>query len=210
VPETHRRALDIAHPDPQVIEQAARVLQDGEIVAAPSDTVYGLLGLSRSRDALVRLAALKERPGPFIVLVAGWEEARSWTRGVPASTWERLRRVWPGPLTAILPTDPGMPGTAEGRVGLRMPRSPLLEALLAAVGEPLFSTSANRRGSSPASTVAEVLDQFPQGLALVLDGGPAQETMTSTVVDLCVSPPRILRPGLGDAGPLLDPAPPPS
>lgn len=203
-------AVDAADPDPEVLAAAARRLLEGGIVAAPSDTVYGYLALPRSAEARERLGRLKGRPGPFLVLVTAWEEARSWTRGVPDRTWEALDAVWPGPVTVILPTDPAMPGSENGGIGLRMPDSPFLTALLAAVGEPLFSTSANRPGESAPLTAQEAAAACGGEAVLVLDGGPAASREPSTVVDLTVHPPRIVRAGRGDASPLLDPGTAPS
>jgi L-threonylcarbamoyladenylate synthase len=203
-------AVDAADPDPAVIAGAARRLLEGGIVAAPSDTVYGYLALPRSAEARERLRRLKGRPGPFLVLVTAWEAARSWTRGVPEATWKALEAVWPGPVTVILPTDPAMPGSLNGGIGLRMPDSPFLNAILAAVGEPLFSTSANRPGESAPGTAQEAAAACGDGAVLVLDGGPVSSRAPSTVVDLTCRPPRIVRAGRGDASPLLDPGTAPS
>jgi L-threonylcarbamoyladenylate synthase len=167
--------------------------------------VYGLLALPRSTRARGALARLKGRPGPFIVLIRTWEEARSWTRGVDEALWTRLHRVWPGPVTVILPTATDMPGSQNSAIGLRMPESRFLVALLEAVGEPLFSTSANPPGATPPLTAAEAVGGFPQGIALVLDGGPAGSREPSTIVDLSGPEPRLTRAGRGDARALLDP-----
>ncbi len=203
--EPERVALDPGEPDPAVLDRAARILHEGGIVIAPSDTVYGLLALPRSTRGRAELARLKGRPGPFIVLIRTWEEARSWTRGVEDAIWTRLRRVWPGPVTAILPTAPEMPGSENGGIGLRMPESRFLADLLRVVGEPLFSTSANPPGAASPVTARDASGGFPQGVALVLDGGPAASREPSTIVDLSGPVPRLARAGRGDARALLDP-----
>ncbi len=208
--EPRRVILHPTEPEPEILARAARLLSEGELVAAPSDTVYGLLALPRSESARARLAAIKERPGPFIVLVDSWEQARSWTRGVPEAVWGRLRKVWPGPVTVILPTDASMPGAQDEGIALRMPQSRFLCDLLHAVGEPLFSTSANRAGE-PAAVEAEEVERTLSGeVALILDGGPAHSPEPSTIVDLTGRAPRLVRAGRGDARALLDPGPPPS
>ena len=194
--------IDPDRPDPAVLDRVVRLLHEGEVVAAPSDTVYGFLALPRSTRARKTLTRLKERPGPFIVLVSRWEEARSWTRGVSEAVWDRLHEVWPGPVTAILPTTLEMPGAEEGGIGLRMPDSVFLRALLDRTGEPLFSTSANRPGEKPPVRAEEVLSD---DVALVIDAGPSDSRSPSTVVDLAHGMPRLVRKGRGDAGPLLDP-----
>lgn len=200
--------LDPAHPDPDLLRRAARLLAEGEVVAGPSDTVYGLLALPRSERARASLRRLKGRDGPWIVLVRGWEEARGWTRDVPDAVWERLHAVWPGPVTALLPAPEAIPGSRDGSMALRMPDSVFLTRLLDAVGEPLFSTSANPPGAPAPLDAPSVVNAFARDVALVLDAGPAVSGPASTIVDLTRSPPRIVREGRGDARPLLDPVPP--
>ncbi len=197
--------VDLDEPDPTVLERAARLLHEGELVAGPSDTVYGLLALPRSERGRNALAAIKGRPGPFIVLIRTFEEARGWTRGVEESVWSRLHRVWPGPVTVILPTTPDMPGAEAGGIGLRMPLSPFLHLLLDAVGEPLFSTSANRPGDPPPLAAAEAAAVFEAGeVALVLDGGPSTSRLPSTILDWRGESPSLVREGRGDVRALLD------
>ena len=206
--EPLRARVDLERPDGAQVARAARLLLEGELVAAPSDTVYGLLALPRSESARAALAGIKGRPGPFIVLVSSWEQARSWTRGVDTSLWARLARVWPGPVTAILPTAPEMPGAEKGGIGLRMPQSRFLTALLTAVGEPLFSTSANLPGQAPPLEAGDIDAAVAARCALVLDGGRADSREPSTLVDFLGESPIVRRRGRGDPAPLLDPAKP--
>jgi L-threonylcarbamoyladenylate synthase len=187
----------------------AELLQAGEVVAAPSDTVYGFLALPSSGKARSALVRLKGRSENFLLLVGSWEDVRSWTQDVPEETMGRLRRVWPGPVTAVLPARTGRPAATRGTLGLRMPDSVFLRALLERVGEPLLSTSANRPGLPAPTRAEEVEVEFPE-VPLVLDGGPSVSALPSTVVDLTVSPPRVLRRGRGDVEPLLDPPGPAS
>lgn len=202
--------IALHQPDPAVLRRAARLLLEGELVVAPSDTVYGLLALPRSERARSALAEVKGRPGPFLVLVSSWEEARSWATEAGDDTWRRLRRVWPGPVTVILPTRPDMPGAENGTIGLRMPRSVFLARLLEETGEPLFSTSANLPGAPAPVGVGDLDPRITAAAALVLDGGRAESAEPSTVVNLCGERPRVVRPGRGDPAPLLDPARPSS
>lgn len=195
--------VDPDRPDPGVLRRAARLLAGGEVVAGPSDTVYGLLALPRSERARAELGRLKGREGPWIVLVRTWDEARAWTDGVPEPVWDRLRRVWPGPVTVLLPTTADRPGSRESTLALRMPDSVFLTRLLAEVGEPLFSTSANPPGETPPLDAGAVCRAFPHELALVVDAGPSPAGPASTIVDLTGEAPRIVREGRGDAAPLL-------
>jgi L-threonylcarbamoyladenylate synthase len=197
--------IDPASPDEVMLETVSRHLLEGDLVAAPSDTVYGLLALPRSEIAREKLTRVKGRDRPFIVLVTRWEEARSWTREVPEVVWERLREVWPGPVTVILPTSSRMPGSSEGGIGIRMPDSVLLTRLLQRVGEPLFSTSANVPGEAPPIRADEIAAAVTAEVAFVLDAGVSDSREPSTIVDLAHGNPSLIREGRGDAGVLLDP-----
>jgi L-threonylcarbamoyladenylate synthase len=195
-------AVDPDHPDPDVVSLAARLLKEGAVIAGPSDTVYGFLARPTDPVAMARLAALKEREGPFILLVASWDAARAATRGVAEATWSRIGMVWPGPVTVVLPA------AAGGTIALRMPKTRLLVEILGEAGEPLASTSANRAGAGAPVSAAEVLGAFPhEALPLLLDGGRALSSEPSTLVDLSGKHARLLRSGLGDARALLDPPP---
>jgi len=199
-----RLVIDPGAPEPEVVARAARLLRKGEVVGAPSDTVYGLLALPRSARARDTVSRLKERSGPFLLLVDTWDQVRACTRDLTAAQLEKLHEVWPGPVTVILPARPRTPGAAGGTLGLRMPDSLFLRALLEEVGEPLLSTSANRPGASPLLRAEDVEATFRE-LPLVVDGGPSDSPEPSTVVDMTQFPPRILRAGRGRGEALLDP-----
>jgi L-threonylcarbamoyladenylate synthase len=204
VGEARRVVIDPGAPAPAVLRRIARLLREGEVVGAPSDTVYGFLALPRQARARETVSRLKGRSGPFLVLVATWEQVRTRTRELPEPLPSRLRDVWPGPVTVILPARPRTPGAVGGTLGLRMPDSVFLRALLEEVGEPLLSTSANRPGQPPLLRAEDVEAEFPE-LPLVVDGGPSASPEPSAVVDLTQFPPRILRAGRGGGAALLDP-----
>ncbi|HET9234520.1 MAG TPA: L-threonylcarbamoyladenylate synthase [Candidatus Eisenbacteria bacterium] len=192
--------VDPDHPDPGVVARAAKLLEEGEVIAGPSDTVYGFLGRPSRPEAIGTLRRLKGRDGPFIHLVASLESARSLAGPVPEPIWERIERVWPGPVTVVLPARAGK------TIALRMPNLTLLVAIVSRVGEPLISTSANPAGAPPPMSAEEVLGAFPQdALPLLLDGGRAPSREPSTLVDLSGKSARVLRHGVGDPAPLLDP-----
>lgn len=190
--------VDVLHPDPGFIEFLGAKLTSGALAIAPSDTVYGLLGLANHADVRARLNALKRRDGPYITLVGSLEQARKLSPQTQPALWERLERVWPGPVTVILP------GPEPEGVSLRMPDLPFLRALLLRTG-PLWSTSANPPGEPPPERAEAVADALVRVVDLCLDGGPAVSRSPSTLVSLLETPPRILRLGAGDVGPLLDP-----
>jgi L-threonylcarbamoyladenylate synthase len=184
-----------------VVEETARRLERGDVVAGPSDTVYGFLALSGHASALETLRRLKGREGPFLLLVRDALAARDAAGDVSPETWDRLRRVWPGPVTALLP------GRTDDVVALRVPDAPFLAALLDRVRRPLVSTSANPPGRPEPLCAAEVAAAFPDDALFVLDGGAAASARPSTIVDLTGETPRVVRPGAGNPRPLLDPGP---
>jgi L-threonylcarbamoyladenylate synthase len=193
--------IDPHDPDPAVVSRAVSLLRAGNVIAGPSDTVYGFLALPVPR-ALATLSALKGRDGPYILLVADWSSARAATADVVDATWKRIGRVWPGPVTVVLPAPGGR------SVALRMPKTTLLVKILEGMGEPLVSTSANPAGRAAPISAEDVLGAFPQdAVPLLLDGGNATSRDPSTLVDLTGAHARILREGRGDARPLLDPPP---
>ena len=192
--------VDVEHPDPNAVNRAVTLLRAGEVIAGPSDTVYGFLARPTVPRALDTLKSLKGREGPYILLVANLAAARTATRGVTETTWERVSRVWPGPVTVVLP------GASGQSVALRMPKTTLLITILEDLGEPLISTSANRAGEPAPLAAAEVMGPFAhEAVPLLLDGGPATSREPSTLVDLTGTHARVLRQGKGNAAPLLDP-----
>jgi L-threonylcarbamoyladenylate synthase len=178
--------VEVLGSEPAGIARAADLIRAGEVVAFPTDTVYGLAALpgsehriylAKSRPADKQLIAMAADPAGLEALVEVGEEAR-----------RLMERHWPGALTLVLPTHSGIPPT----LGVRIPDHPLALALLRAVGQPVLTTSANLAGEPPALTAAEV--RLP-GVAAVLDGGPAPGGRPSTVVAIVDGEPRIIRPG---------------
>jgi L-threonylcarbamoyladenylate synthase len=179
------------------IERAAGILRAGGLVAFPTETVYGLGANALDPVAVRKIFAAKERPDwdPLIVHVTGIEMARALANNVP----DRLTaRLWPGPLTLVLPKKPCVPDeVTAGRptVALRVPRHPVATALLAAAQLPIAAPSANRF-RRPSPTCAEhVREDLGDRVDLILDAGPTPLGLESTVLDLTQSPPAILRPG---------------
>jgi L-threonylcarbamoyladenylate synthase len=192
--------LDARRPTAEVVARGAAALRAGEVVALATDTVYGLAALPGSAAHTRRLFALKGRAAdvPLAVLCAGRGQALDLAD--PARTSPAVRgiaaRLWPGPLTLVLPRRPGLAyalGQPEDTVGVRCPDHALLRALAAEVG-PLATTSANLHGEPTPPTAEGVAAVFGTGVALVLDGGPCAG-VPSTVVD-CSGPAwRVLRAG---------------
>ena len=182
------------------IAAAVDALRRGELVAMPTETVYGLAADAGNADAVRRIFAAKGRPAdhPLIVHLADSQSLRDWVREVPDSAQRLIDAFWPGPLTLVLKkadrVDPVITG-GQDTVGVRVPAHPVARALLAAFGGAVAAPSANRFGRISPTRAQHVRDEFPSGVAVILDGGPSTVGLESTIVDLSGARPRLLRPG---------------
>jgi L-threonylcarbamoyladenylate synthase len=185
-------------PPPTAVLQAVRALAQGQPVAIPTDTVYGLAVDPFRPGATDRIFAVKRRPRDVSlpVLVSGVEQALSLTTAVPDLALALMAAYWPGPLTLVLPARAGLEadlGDDELTVGVRSPDHPVPQALCAAAG-PLATTSANRHGSPPLVSADEVAEAFGESVPVVLDGGICTGS-PSTVVDCTGQELKLLREG---------------
>lgn len=186
---------------PEAIAEAVGRLRAGGLVAFPTETVYGLGADALSADAVARVFAAKGRPSenPLIVHVSGIEMARRVVREFGAGAGRLASVLWPGPVTLVLEKADGVPDavTAGGpTVAVRCPDHPLALALIEAFGGPLVGPSANPSGYVSPTTAGHVARHFDSGEVFVLDGGACRAGLESTVVDLTVSPARVLRRGV--------------
>jgi L-threonylcarbamoyladenylate synthase len=210
--QTEVLVLDPVHPDPTSIERAAALLRTGEVVVFPTETVYGLGADALQSRAVERIFAAKGRPfsDPLIVHIADEDALEQLTsRGVMnrARTSNYARTVearqlakvfWPGPLTLILPRSPLVPKLVTAgleTVAIRMPRHPVALALIRAVGSPIAAPSANRFMHVSPTTAQHALADLSGRVPLILDAGPCEVGVESTVLDLSAAVPTILRPG---------------
>lgn len=182
------------------IARAAALLRAGELVAFPTETVYGLGADAANPQAVAKIFAAKGRPAdhPLIVHIAGADRLDVWAREVPDAARVLTAAFWPGPLTLILKRSPLVPDAVTGgqdTVGLRVPRHPLALALLAEFGGGIAAPSANRFGRISPTTAAHVRAELGDSVSLVLDGGPCAVGIESTIVDLSRGAPVVLRPG---------------
>ena len=188
-----------AQPITTILMAAERICA-GELVAFPTETVYGL-GADASNDAAVaKIFAAKGRPAdhPLIVHVASSAQVLDYTSGVPLFAQRLMDAFWPGPLTVILPRKPGVASAAAGgqdSIGLRCPGHPVALAFLAACKTGVAGPSANRFGRVSPTTAQHVRDEFGSAV-LVLDGGPCAVGIESSIVDCTRSQPVLLRPGV--------------
>lgn len=186
---------------PEDISLAISRLRAGRLVAFPTETVYGLGADAFDAAAVERVFIAKGRPStnPLIVHVCDIDMARSVAAAWPPEAEALARAFWPGPLTLVLPRSGRVPAivTAGGTtVAVRMPRHPLTLALIAALGSPLVGPSANRSGRVSPTDAAHVRASFDDQEVFVLDGGPCEGGIESTVADLTTAPIEVLRPGL--------------
>jgi len=182
------------------VRRAAEILKRGGLVAFPTETVYGLGADASSAEAVACLYTAKRRPAdhPVIVHFADAETAFTWAREVPAAARKLADRFWPGPLTLILKKSAKAGDFVTGgqnTVGLRVPAHPVAQELLRAFGGGIAAPSANRFGQVSPTTAAHVREDLGADAELVLDGGPSEVGIESTIVDLSGAQPVLLRPG---------------
>ncbi len=183
------------------IEQAARLIREGKLVAFPTETVYGLGGDATNERAVAAIFEAKGRPqfNPLISHVLDAEQARKLV--VWNETAEKLaRHFWPGPLTLVLPRTKDSPISLLATAGLdtaavRAPSHPIAQALIRAAGRPIAAPSANRSGAVSPTLAEHVTESLGDRVSLVIDGGPCQVGLESTVLDLSTDRPTLLRPG---------------
>ena len=199
--------VDPHNPRQERLEDAAAVLAAGGVVAVPTETFYGLAADVRNPDALRQINALKGKTAesPLLLLLGSVEQAREVTGPLPRAFDTLVQRFWPGPLTLLVPAAADLDRALVGRTGtvaVRVPGLAIARKLAAVLGRPISGPSANRHGEPPARTAAEVAEVFDDRIDLLLDGGPTTGGAPSTLLDLTVDPPLMLREGLVGAAAL--------
>jgi L-threonylcarbamoyladenylate synthase len=185
----------------KAVLRAAEFLRAGEVVALPTETVYGLAANAFDEKAVAKIFQIKGRPAnnPIIVHVAGNEMAKRCVKSWPALADKLSQAFWPGPLTLVLPRSEIIPDivTAGGAtVGIRWPGHPFIQAVIRECQFPLAAPSANLSSQVSPTNAEHVRQQLGGKIPLIVDGGQSQVGIESTVLDLTVSPPQILRPGM--------------
>lgn len=186
------------------IQKAAELLAAGELVAMPTETVYGLAADASNPAAVAKIFAAKGRPAdhPLIVHIGDIAQLGKWARDIPPAAHALAEKYWPGPLTLILKRQSNVPDAVTGgqdTVGIRMPNHPLALALLnefASVGSgAVAAPSANKFGRISPTKASHVKSDLGDAVAMILDGGESEVGIESTIVDLSRGTPVVLRPG---------------
>lgn len=192
----------VFHPesDPNAVRDAAAILRRGGLLGIPTETVYGLGADALNEDAVSCIFLAKGRPqdNPLIIHVpdASWLER--YCRDVPPAAYRLAERFWPGPLTMILPRRDIVPLQTTGgleTVGVRCPNHPVTLAIIEAAGVPIAAPSGNTSGRPSPTTAAHMIEDMDGRIDGIVDGGPCTVGVESTIIDLTVTPPRLLRPG---------------
>lgn len=199
-------AINPDYPEPRKIAKAVAALEAGEIIAYPTDTVYGLGCDLQNKAAVEKLYQLKRMPKnqPLALICVDLSDIARYVI-VDNTSYRLLKRLLPGPYTFILPATREVPKTISPKrtqIGIRVPDHAVPRAIAAALGRPLISTTAAEHGSDPLQWPEDIAAAFPHA-QLVLDGGPGGVVPT-TVIDLTSQPPLVVREGAGSVDFLLD------
>jgi len=201
-PADNARILKIGPDFPSgVFQKAVDILNSGGVVAFPTESFYGLAVNIMDPAAIQRLFAVKGRSPdqPILLLLASLSDLEHYAAQVPPSARPLIRRFWPGGLTLIFNATREVSPlltAGTGKIGLRLSSHPLATGLAQAFGKPITGTSANLSGMPALSSAQAVLDSLGNQVDLVLDGGQTMGGLGSTILDMTVDPPRILREGL--------------
>ena len=179
---------------------AAELIQKGELVAIPTETVYGLGANGLDEDAVAKIFLAKGRPqdNPLILHICGAEQMELFCHHIPQSAYDLAKAFWPGPLTIVLPARDVVPRRTTGgldTVAVRCPDNAVTREIIRLSGVPIAAPSANISGKPSTTTAEHVLHDHNGKIAAIVDGGPCRVGVESTIVDLTEERPRLLRPG---------------
>ena len=186
--------------NPEVVDRAATYLKKGELVAIPTETVYGLGADGLNPEAVAKIFAAKGRPqdNPLILHIADARELEKLCHDIPECAYRLAEAFWPGPLTMVLPAREIIPKCTTANlptVAVRCPDSEITRNIIRAAGVPVAAPSANISGKPSTTTAQHVYHDHKGKIPLIVDGGPCRVGVESTIIDLTETPPRLLRPG---------------
>jgi tRNA threonylcarbamoyl adenosine modification protein (Sua5/YciO/YrdC/YwlC family) len=183
--------------DPNAVHEVLETIRAGGVVVLPTDTLHGLSAVVSQSNGLRRIAAIKGSPArkQYILLASSIDMVDRYVRSYGCVDRETLDRVWPGPLTAVLPAGPACPDWYGDTVAFRVPDLPPLLDLLEQLGEPVVSTSANRSGEPPLSDPVEIDRRFGRMVDAIIAGPETPYNVCSTIVDFTGDRPKVIRQG---------------
>lgn len=184
----------------KALKESARLINDGEVVGIPTETVYGLAANAFDEDAVKKIFVAKGRPSdnPLIVHIAKFEDLAPLVEEIPEKVKIMAERFWPAPLTMIMKKSDRISNVVSGNldtVAVRMPKSDYARAIIENCGLPLAAPSANLSGSPSPTNAKYVFDDMNGRIPLIIDGGASEIGVESTVISFAEEPPRLLRPG---------------
>jgi len=192
--------IDPAHPDPDAIRRAAILIRDGGVVVYPTSLLYGLGADALNPNAVDRVFAVKRRAAtkPVSVLINGRQDLDCLAADIPAAASVLMERLWPGRVTLVFRAACGLPPNltaGTGKIGIRLPLHPVAKKLLEAAAMPVTATSANLSGGPACASILDMPETLLREADLILDAGELPGGAGSTVIDVTLSPPVILREG---------------
>ena len=194
------KTLLLSAQAPETASIAADLIQKGELVAIPTETVYGLGANGLDEEAVAKIFQAKGRPqdNPLILHICGPEQIELFCHHIPQSAYDLAAAFWPGPLTLVLPARDVVPRRTTGgldTVAVRCPDNAVTREIIRLSGVPIAAPSANNSGKPSTTTAQHVLHDHDGKIAAIVDGGPCRVGVESTIVDLTEERPRLLRPG---------------
>ncbi len=201
--------IDPRKPDEEALSEAVRILREGGIVAFPTETFYGLGVDARQEAAVEKIFHIKGRNfrNPISVIVDSEREVIPLVASVPEAARILMQKFWPGPLTLVFSAASSVSSHltgGSGKIGIRVSSHTVARLLAKRIAGPLTATSANLSGGQECTTAAEVIHLFGDRLDAVIDGGPTPGGIGSTILDITVHPPLVLRAGVVSLTEILD------
>jgi L-threonylcarbamoyladenylate synthase len=201
--------IDPRNPEEEALSEAARILREGGIVAFPTETFYGLGVDARQEAAVEKIFRIKGRNvrNPISVIVDSEREVLPLVAAMPEEARILMQRFWPGPLTLVFSAAPSVSShltCGSGKIGIRVSSHTVARLLAKRIAGPLTATSANLSGGQECSTAEDVIHLFGDRLDAIIDGGPTLGGMGSTILDITVYPPLVLRAGAVSLTEILD------
>lgn len=199
-PEDKVRRIDPGQPCPDAIAEAARIVCSGGVVVFPTTSLYGLAADACNPAAVEKVFAIKQRPAskPILILVPDIRNIQNLVHDIPLAAERVMTALWPGKLTLIFKAGKGLtPGltAGTGKIGIRLPVYPVARLLVHAAGRAITATSANISGQTGCSRISDLDPDVAAAVDLILDAGPLEGGAGSTILDVSLDPPVILREG---------------